>query len=117
MFRHSTLTQMAITQKYAKANVAQSQTDEPLVGAVTGKKIRVLAAFFMAGGTATTLVFNTKGAGAGVAISCEFANGANQPGSLQFCPVGWFETAAGEALTVTTGAGSTTGIQVVYEEV
>jgi hypothetical protein len=103
--------------KYAFANVAASQTDSSLVAAVTGKKIRVLAAACLAGGTATTITFNTKPAGAGSAISALFANGINGGEVLPYNPAGWFETASGGGLSVTTGAGSTTGIQITYCEV
>lgn len=107
----------ALTPKFAFANVAASQTDSNIVTAVTSKKIRVLAAYFVAGATATNVTFNTKPAGAGSAISALFADSANGGAILPFCPVGWFETASGQGLTVTTGAGSTTGIGVVYVEV
>ncbi len=107
----------ALTPKFALLNVAAAATDTALVAAVTSKKIRVLAAVFVAGGTATTLVFNSKPAGAGVAKSCLFANAANGGATLPFNPAGWFETVAGEGLSVTTGAGSTTGIQITYVEV
>jgi hypothetical protein len=107
----------ALTPKYAKADVAASQTDAEIVEAVAGKKIRVLAFFAVCGATATILTFNSKGAGAGVAISPNLANGANGGEVVGPNPWGWFETAVGEALTATTGAGSATGIQVVYIEV
>lgn len=106
-----------LTPKYALANVAASQTDASIVAAVAGKKIRVMQVFALAGATATTLVFNSKPAGAGVAISPTMANGINGGEVLPFSPMGWFETVAGEGLTVTTGAGSTTGILVGYVEV
>jgi hypothetical protein len=51
------------TVKRALANVAQSQTDSSLVTAITGKKIRVLSVYAIAGGTATDLTFNTKPGG------------------------------------------------------
>jgi hypothetical protein len=108
---------VALAQKYAKVDVAQSQTDAEVVAAVTGKKIRVLALVMLAGDTATAITFNSKGAEAGTAISCQFQNGANGGAVLGLNPLGWFETVSGEGLTVTTGAGSTTGIQVVYVEV
>ena len=98
----------------ALANVAASQTDSSLVAAVAGKKIRVIFLIAKAGATATVATFNSKGAGAGVAISAAFANGANGDVTLPYNKDGWFETTAGEALTVTTGAGSTTGIQLGY---
>lgn len=103
--------------KFAFANVAASQTDSQVVAAVAGKKIRVLALCVLAAATATNLTFNSKGGGAGTAISCLLANGANGGAVLPYSPAGWFETNASEALTATTGVGSTTGIQVVYTEV
>ncbi len=108
---------IALTPKFAFANVAASQTDSSIVSAVAAKKIRVLSAYAVAGGTATTLTFNSKPAGAGSAISALFANGANGGEILPYSPIGWFETVAAEGLTVTTGAGSTTGIGVVYVEI
>lgn len=107
----------AYTPKFILANVAASQTDSNIVTAVTAKKIRVLGVIVLTAATATNVTFNSKGAGAGTAISALFACGANNGFALGFNPVGWFETAAGEALTVTTGAGSTTGFQIVYIEV
>lgn len=107
----------ALTPKYAFANIAASTTDGNIVTAVASKKIRVLAVAAVAGATATTLTFNSKPAGAGAAKTCLFANAANGGEVLPFNPIGWFETVSGEGLTVTTGAGSTTGIQVVYVEV
>lgn len=96
------------------ANVSASQTDSSLVAAISGKIIRVVAFVSQAGGTATNLTFNSKGGGAGTAISMTFQNGANSgevaPENIQ----GWFQTNVGEGLTVTTGAGSTTGVQVTY---
>lgn len=97
-----------------KVNVAAAQTDSAVIAAKTGYKIRVVAAYAVAGGTATNLTFNTKPGGAGTAISALFANAANGGFVLPVNEHGWFETNAGEGLTVTTGAGSTTGIGVVY---
>lgn len=105
---------MAQTKLDAIANVAASQTDASVVTAVSGKSIRVVHLAMVCGGTATTAIFNSKGSGAGVAISCLFANGTNGGAVLGYNPEGWFTTVSGEALTVTTGAGSTTGIQVGY---
>lgn len=107
----------SLTPKFAKANVAAATTDGVLVAAVAGKKIRVLALYAVAGATATNLTLNSKPAGAGAAISALLANGVNGGEVLPFSPVGWFETVAGEGLSATTGAGSATGIGVVYVEV
>lgn len=95
-------------------NVAASTVDASIVASVSSKKIRVVAALFVTGATSTTLTFNSKGAGAGTAISVQFQNGSNGGAILAYNPLGWWETNTTEALTVTTGAGSTTGVQVVY---
>lgn len=107
---------MSFVVKKAFVNVAASQTDSSIVAAVAGSAIKVLGLVAQAGGTATTIVFNTKPAGAGSAISATFQNGIN--GSVVLPETengdGWFETAVGEGLSCTTGAGSTTGVQVIY---
>lgn len=103
--------------KYAFANVAAAATDAAIVAAVADKKIRVIALVCLCGATATTLTFNRKPGGAGTAISMLFANAINGGAVLGFNQAGWFETNAGEGLSATTGAGSTTGVQVVYVEV
>lgn len=99
----------------AKAAVAASQTDSALVAAVAGKIIRVLSITMSAAATATASTFTTKPGGAGTAISAVFTNPVNTPVSLPYNPHGHFETVAGEGLSVTTGAGSTTNYQVCYE--
>jgi hypothetical protein len=108
----------ALTVKHAFANVAASSTDANLVTAVTGKKIRVLGYAIHGGDTAgSDVTFNRKPVGAGVAISSLKNLAANQQMVAAQSNNGWFETNAGQGLTVTTGAGSTTGIDIVYVEV
>lgn len=97
-------------------NVAASSTDSVLVAGVTNKKVYVLSAVFVVGATATTAVFNSKPAGAGTAISPSFANGVNGGAVLPFNPAGWFVSNTGEGLSVTTGAGSTTGVAIAYAQ-
>jgi len=101
----------------AFANVAAATTDGALVAAVPQRRIRVLAVAFVTGATATTALFTSKPSGAGSAVSMTFQNAANAGAVLGYSPVGWFQTAVGEGLSVTTGAGSTTGVQVLYVEV
>ena len=103
-----------ISPSRAFPNVAASQTDSQIVAGVTGKKIRVLAFAFVCGATATNATFNSKGSGAGTAISPLFANAANAGAVLGANELGWMETNSGEALTLTTGTGSTTGVLVIY---
>lgn len=103
--------------KRAIVNVAHSQTDAAVVAAVAGKKIRMLWADVIAGGTATNVTFNTKPAGAGTAITALKACVANGGFTWPVNEYGWCETKAGEGLSVTTGTGSTVGIDVGYIEV
>lgn len=92
--------------------VAASQTDSVVWPAESGARLRVLAAYAVTP-TATALTFNTKGSGAGVAVTAAFTSAAGEPTlNLPFNPYGWFLTNPGEALTVTTGAGGTTAILV-----
>ena len=107
----------ALTPKFALANIAASTTDGALVAAVASKKIRVLTWIALAAATATNLTFTSKPAGAGSAISALFALGITNGAAQGFSPIGHFETVAGQGLSVTTGAGSTVGVQVVYVEV
>lgn len=98
----------------ARAAIAASQTDTALVAAVPGKIIRVLSFIVQAGGVATTVTFRSKPSGAGSDISMQFQNGANGGVAATHNDNGWFETNSGEGLSVSTGAGSTTGVQIVY---
>lgn len=96
--------------------VAASSTDSNLVTAVANKKIRVLSFLFNQGDTTpSTVTFNSKGSGAGTAITPALKAAANGGFVAPAGGFGWFETNAGEGLTVTTGAGSSTGIIVIYE--
>lgn len=98
----------------AFANVAASTTDSVLVAGKTGLKIRVFQVAAVSGGTVTTVTFNSKPGGAGTAVGPALAFGSNGGAVLPHSPTGWFDTNAGEGLSVTTGAGSTTGILVGY---
>jgi hypothetical protein len=106
-----------LVPKFAKANVTAGSTDTSIVAAVALKQIRVLSFRLHVAGTATNVTFNTKPGGAGTAISELFACGVNGGRAEAFSPVGHFQPTAGEGLTVTTGAGSTVGVGVVYVEV
>jgi len=96
------------------ANIAAAQTDAALVTAIAGTAIKVCGAYVKAGSTATAITFNSKGAGAGTPVTCLFAMGINGDLELPFTGEGWFETTVGQGLTCTTGAGATTGIQLIY---
>jgi hypothetical protein len=101
--------------RYATNNTAASQTNESVVAAVAGQRIRVYAMFLVGADTASDVTLNTKPAGANTAVTPLMAFGTNGGIVLPYNPKGWFQTAAGDALTVTTGAGGATGIQVIYD--
>ncbi len=103
--------------KYHNAAVAAAGTDTAFIAAVTGKKIRVLQFALDCGATATALTFNSKGSGAGTAIAGPYTQAISENTVRPYSPQGWFETVAGESLSITTGAGSSTTVQVAYVEV
>lgn len=103
--------------KRAIANVAALQTDSVVIPAKAGFKLRILAFHTQTGAIGTNITFNSKPAGAGTAISPLLSNASNGGGISQWNPAGWFETNNGEGLSVTTSAGSTTGVNVTYAEI
>lgn len=90
-------------------------TDVAFVSSVASKKLRVLAVLATSAGTAT-LVFNSKPAGAGTAVSSTINLVAGVPLVLPHEVCGWFETNSGEGLTVTVGT-STVNLSILYAEV
>jgi hypothetical protein len=99
-------------------SIAASQTDSVLVAAISGRRIRVRAYIINQGDTTpSTVTFNSKGAGAGTAIMPPLKFAANGGIVAKELEPGYFQTNVGEALTVTTGAGSTTSVAVVWEPV
>ena len=108
---------IVLTPKRAFANVAAGSTDTVLITAIASKKLRVLQVFASVGNVGTTLEFNSKPVGAGSAISPLINHDTFGGETMPFSPMGWFETNIGEGLSVTTGAGSSTGILVGYVEV
>lgn len=109
---YNTPSNTILTPKFAFVSASVSATTT-VIAAVTSKKLRVHQLVASAGATATTMTFNNTG----LATAPVFQNGANGGEVLSFSPMGWFETTSGSALTVTLGAGSTTGILVGYTEV
>ncbi|MGH7243622.1 MAG: hypothetical protein ACREJD_09420 [Phycisphaerales bacterium] len=105
-----------VTVKRQKAAIAASTTDGAVIAAVATKVLRVVAAMIMNGGSGTTITFNSKGAGAGVAISQAFTLAANQFVIIPKLEDGWFSSVAGEGITATTSAGATVNITLVYVE-
>lgn len=90
-------------------------TDSSIVASVTSKRIRVLAVVLSSSGSAT-IVFNSKPAGAGSAISSTINLAANSPVVLPPEVFGWFETNSGEGLSATVGT-TAVGVHILYAEV
>lgn len=86
--------------------IAASTSGSLLVAAKTGYRIRVLSLGLSCGGTPSTVQFKS----ATTAISPVFQNSI----SLPYLDDGWFQTNASEALNVDTGAGSNSGLIVVW---
>lgn len=102
------------TVKYAVIDAASSG-DNTIISAVTGKKIRVLAAFLVAAGAVNT---RFESGASGTALTGQMNLAAAGDGyALPFNPIGWFETAAATLLNLElSGATSVDGC-VVYIEV
>lgn len=105
---------VAITPVRKNQVVAASGTDTAIIAAVTGKSIRVFAADLDCAGTATVFTFNSKPSGAGTAIAGPYNQAISESKGLEFNPHGWFQTAVGEGLSCTTGAGSNTTVLITY---
>lgn len=95
--------------------IAAGATDSVLVAAGAGKVIVQGVVVNQGDTTPSSVTFNSKGAGAGTGVAPPVKAAANGSSVLPFNPNGWFGTNIGEALTVTTGTGSTTGVVVTYQ--
>lgn len=102
---------MSGTYKYAYANLA---ADGNIVALVAGKKIRVYALVIQAISSSVGTI--ETGAGAG-AIKLKWDLNSREGMVLPWCPVGWFETVAGEALYADFSTAAETMFVVVYSEV
>lgn len=98
--------------KRAWINLAASQTATELVPAAAHAVIRIVALECVTGATPTIITFNSAGVACGPDIYC------NNGEVLPFNPHGWRQgLAINEAITLTSGAGSTTGILVQFIEI
>jgi len=103
-----------LTPKFVAVDAA-TNGDNTLIAAVTGKKIRVLAAVLVMTGTAVTARFE-DGTG-GTALTGQMQQSQGNSIVLPFNPVGWFETTAATLLNLElSGAQSVDGC-IVYVEV
>jgi hypothetical protein len=103
----------ALTPKYATI-AASSSGNNTLVSAVTGKKIRVLAYNFIAGGTVNAKF--QSGAGGTDLTGLKYCV-ANSGLVAPFNPAGWFETASNTLLNLNLSAAVAVGGELVYVEV
>lgn len=76
--------------------VISASADATIVAAVPTKKIRVIAAQWVAAGTYTFRWTSNNAAGTG--LTGVMTTVVGSPVTLPYNPVGWFETVAGEAL-------------------
>jgi hypothetical protein len=96
-----------------RAAISGSSTNNTIVAAVTGKKIRVLQ-FCVVVTTAVTVKFQSSTSTDLTGAMPFAANGGVSP---SYCPVGHFETVAGELLNMALGSGVQTSGWVLYQEV
>src|SRR3990167_2899792 len=100
--------------KFAKIDGATSGDNE-IVAAVAGKKIRVICGSVTMTGTLVTIRFES---GAGwTALTGQMQPLAGNTITIPFCPVGNFETAAGESLNMELGGAQSVDGWIVYVEV
>ena len=101
-------------QEFAKVDVGDAATVE-IVAAVTGSRIRILAAVFAGVGSSTGVILQSKLAGvAATDLTGSIRGATNVSIVLPYNPAGWVQTASGEAFDVTAVVGSVDGL-VVYE--
>jgi hypothetical protein len=87
--------------------------DNTIVGAVTGKRLRVLAVCLVAGG-ATTVRFESGSSG--MALTGQMSLSANGGFVLPLNEAGWFETAVGALLNLELGGAVAVAGCLVYQE-
>jgi hypothetical protein len=101
----------ALTPKFAKIS-ASSSGDNAVVAAVAGKKIRVLRWGLTSNGTVSAKWRSNTTDLTGPRYLVQYASAGGA-----YCPVGVFETAAGEALNLNLSAAVAVGGELVYIEV
>lgn len=112
MFGHPSIHSSLV--KFAKISAASSG-DNTLVAAVTGKKIRVLAALINMVGTAVAIKFQSDSSGTDLTGALAVAQ--NGSISFPFSPVGHFESAKSKLLNLNLGGAQTVAGYLAYQEV
>lgn len=100
---------LARTVTFVTGNPATAAANE-IVAAVAATKYRVLAVYMHATGGANTATWKS----ATTAISGAIDLLADTAVVLPYSPVGWFQTAAAEALNLTLSAATAVAVNVVY---
>ena len=98
-------------QKFASIDQSGAATTE-IVAAVTGYRIRILAAVFTGVGSSITVALKS----ASTQLTGEIAGATVLNVILPYNPAGWVQTEAGEAFQITSTNGAINGC-VVYDEV
>ena len=98
-------------------STADGDYGTPLVAAVTGKKIRVIALSASVVTTAGSLSFKGTGSLTGTVFQLTLAIGSPFVQSTNSPLIGLFETASGEGITPTNGSGVDSFINATYVEV
>jgi hypothetical protein len=88
--------------------------DNTVVAAVTGKSIRVLQVQLV---SITAVAVRFESAAGGTALTGVMSLGATGVLSSGYCPVGHFQTAAGELLNMELGGAVQVSGWIVYQEV
>lgn len=86
-----------------------------VVPAASGKRIRVVSGLFRIGSGGFTMKFQSGPDGTDLTGAMQF--GSNQTLKLNFSPVGHFQTAVGEILSVRASTDSNVKGYVAYQEV
>lgn len=89
--------------------IAASTTDGAIVSGVAGKKVRITS-LLVVPGSATTVTVNSKGAGAGTALTPALAAVTVLPPNSD----GWFESNIGEGISVSTSTGAASAVTINY---
>ena len=91
-----------------------TSTSASLVAAVSAKRIRVLSYVLSNANTGVNAKFQS--AAGGTDITGLHYLSTSSVASVPFSPVGWFQTAAGQALYLSLSATASVGGELVYVE-
>jgi hypothetical protein len=100
------------TLNVERVAIAATGTDNTLVAAISGKKIRVLQLVMVA---SAALVARFESGTGGTALTGQMSLAANQLFTLPYSPHGWFETAAGSLLNLELSTSACHGF-LIYAE-